>query len=87
MSDAFLQAWDEKMRETHGVNWGLIFAEMVQALWLNIVQDGKAEALSIHSDSLDIAELYAPFSHQQLILEKSLELRPETDINPRFIDH
>ncbi len=41
-----------------------------------------AEALAIHSDSLDIAELYAPFSHQQLILEKSLELRPETDINP-----
>ena len=41
-----------------------------------------AEALSIHNSSLDIAELYAPFSHQQIILERALELQAETEINP-----
>jgi acetyl-CoA acetyltransferase len=32
--------------------------------------------------SVDTAELHAPFSHQELILRRELELSPDTEINP-----
>ncbi|MEI6699000.1 MAG: lipid-transfer protein, partial [Mycobacteriaceae bacterium] len=32
--------------------------------------------------SIDIAEVYAPFSHQQLILTEAIGLTPSTKINP-----
>ena len=31
---------------------------------------------------IDVAELYAPFSHQQIILQRALELGDDTAINP-----
>ena len=31
---------------------------------------------------IDVAELHAPFSHQEVILRNALELGPEVDINP-----
>ena len=42
----------------------------------------SAEILDIHSRKLDVAELYAPFSHQQIILERALALDEGTIINP-----
>ncbi|WP_372780357.1 thiolase domain-containing protein [Litorivivens sp.] len=41
----------------------------------------SAEALQLDRDKLDCAELYAPFSHQQLILQQALGLKENTDIN------
>ena len=32
--------------------------------------------------SIDVAEIYAPFSHQQLILTEALGLKPSTKVNP-----
>jgi len=34
------------------------------------------------SGHIDVAELYAPFSHQEIILSRALGLREETQINP-----
>ena len=31
---------------------------------------------------VDVAEVYAPFSHQQIILQRALDLGDDTDINP-----
>ena len=42
----------------------------------------SAKVLNIHSDKLDVAELYAPFSHQQLILQEALKLKEDTRVNP-----
>ena len=41
-----------------------------------------AETLKLDGDKLDVAELYAPFSHQQLILQQSLKLTDNTRVNP-----
>ncbi|MFT5604475.1 MAG: acetyl-CoA acetyltransferase [Paracoccaceae bacterium] len=41
-----------------------------------------AEVLELHSDKVDVAELYAPFSHQQIILQQALKLNAETRVNP-----
>jgi acetyl-CoA acetyltransferase len=35
-----------------------------------------------HNGPIDVAELYAPFSHQEIILSRALELGPETAVNP-----
>lgn len=40
-----------------------------------------AESMNIHSDKIDIAELYAPFSHQELILSQALSLSDKTEVN------
>jgi acetyl-CoA acetyltransferase len=40
-----------------------------------------AAQLEIDSDKIDIAELYAPFSHQEIILSKALSLKENTQIN------
>lgn len=42
----------------------------------------SAGVLNIHSDRLDVAELYAPFSHQQILLQQALQLSEETVVNP-----
>ena len=42
----FKRAWDETMAETHGVNWGGFFAEIVQKL-LGDIYAGKTDALSL----------------------------------------
>ena len=34
------------------------------------------------SGSIDVAEIYAPFTHQQLILAEAIGLGPSTKINP-----
>ncbi|WP_280459207.1 thiolase domain-containing protein [Nocardia carnea] len=34
------------------------------------------------TSGIDVAELHAPFSHQQLILAEALGLKPETKVNP-----
>ena len=36
----------------------------------------------VGADRIDLAELYAPFSHQELILKKALNLGDDTSINP-----
>jgi len=41
-----------------------------------------AGTLKLDGDKLDVAELYAPFSHQQLILQQSLKLTDNTRVNP-----
>ena len=41
-----------------------------------------ASAAGAGDGPIDVAELYAPFSHQQIILQRALELGPDTTINP-----
>lgn len=41
-----------------------------------------AEKAGVHKQPLDIAELYAPFSHQQLILKDAIGLSDDVNINP-----
>jgi acetyl-CoA acetyltransferase len=41
-----------------------------------------AEGAGVGEGAVDVAELYAPFSHQELILADALGLGSETDINP-----
>ncbi len=42
----FKRAWDETMAETHGVNWGGLFAQIVQKLLDDIIA-GETDALSL----------------------------------------
>ena len=42
----FKRAWDETMAETHGINWGKLFAEIVQNL-LDDIYARKTDALSL----------------------------------------
>ena len=41
-----------------------------------------AEGAGAAKGKIDVAELYAPFSHQEIILSRALGLGEETDINP-----
>ena len=41
-----------------------------------------AEQAGVGEGAVDVAELYAPFSHQELILSRALGLGEETSINP-----
>lgn len=41
-----------------------------------------AESAAVSSGRVDVAEIYAPFSHQEIILSRALGLGEETDINP-----
>lgn len=41
-----------------------------------------AEQAGVHAGKVDVAELYAPFSHQEIILSRALGLGEETSINP-----
>jgi len=41
-----------------------------------------AENAGMGKGKVDVAELYAPFSHQELILSRALGLSEDTDINP-----
>ena len=41
-----------------------------------------AETVGVKNGKVDVAELYAPFSHQEIILRRALELGDDTDINP-----
>ncbi|KAA1193170.1 lipid-transfer protein [Pseudohalioglobus sediminis] len=41
-----------------------------------------AERAGVGDGPVDVAELYAPFSHQELILARALGLGEQTDINP-----
>ncbi|RLQ23142.1 lipid-transfer protein [Seongchinamella sediminis] len=41
-----------------------------------------AEAAGMGAGRVDVAELYAPFSHQELVLSRALGLGEETSINP-----
>lgn len=41
-----------------------------------------AEKCGVGKDKLDVAELYAPYSHQELILKDALGLAEDTPINP-----
>ncbi len=40
------------------------------------------EAAGVNNGPVDVAELYAPFSHQEIILKRALGLSEETVINP-----
>tara|TARA_R110000823_G_scaffold291009_6_gene409364 strand:+ start:26728 stop:27786 length:1059 start_codon:yes stop_codon:yes gene_type:complete len=40
------------------------------------------ERAGVHNGSVDVAELYAPFSHQELILTRALGLAESTSVNP-----
>lgn len=40
-----------------------------------------AKKLNLHADTLDVAELYAPFSHQEIILRDALSLKEDTPVN------
>ena len=47
------------------------------------VSTRQAAAAAGASDGpIDVAELYAPFSHQQIILQRALELGDDTAVNP-----
>ncbi|HXH56056.1 thiolase domain-containing protein [Iamia sp.] len=41
-----------------------------------------AEKAGVADGTIDVAELHAPFSHQELILREALGLGPEVDVNP-----
>lgn len=41
-----------------------------------------AEGAGVGAGKVDVAELYAPFSHQELILTRALGLGDETNVNP-----
>lgn len=41
-----------------------------------------AERAGVHQGSVDVAEIHAPFSHQEIILREALGLDPSTIINP-----
>lgn len=41
-----------------------------------------AEGAGMNNGVVDVAELYAPFSHQEIILTRALGLKEETSINP-----
>ena len=41
-----------------------------------------AEGAGLGRDAVDVAELYAPFSHQEIILTRALGLGEETSVNP-----
>ncbi|WP_372861145.1 thiolase domain-containing protein [Spongiibacter sp.] len=41
-----------------------------------------AEAAGVAQGPVDIAELYAPFSHQEIILRRALNLSDDTEVNP-----
>lgn len=41
-----------------------------------------AEQAGVANGKIDVAELYAPFSHQEIILSRALGLDDSTDINP-----
>lgn len=41
-----------------------------------------AERAGVHDGAVDVAELYAPFSHQEIILRRALSLDDSTSVNP-----
>lgn len=41
-----------------------------------------ARAAGVAEGPVEVAELYAPFSHQEIILARALELGPDTRVNP-----
>jgi acetyl-CoA acetyltransferase len=41
-----------------------------------------AEGAGVAAGNVDVAELHAPFSHQELILREAMGLGPEVSINP-----
>lgn len=41
-----------------------------------------AAAAGVHRGPVHVAEIYAPFSHQEILLSRALELAPETLVNP-----
>lgn len=41
-----------------------------------------AEAVGLHTGPVDVAELYAPFSHQEILIQEALGLAEGTEINP-----
>ncbi|WP_062262191.1 thiolase domain-containing protein [Endozoicomonas arenosclerae] len=41
-----------------------------------------AEAVGVNSAKVDVAEIHAPFSHQEIILKKALGLGDDTVVNP-----
>ena len=41
-----------------------------------------AEKAGVAKDKLDIAEVYAPFSHQSILVERALGIGPNTTVNP-----
>lgn len=42
----------------------------------------SAKALGVSDAPVDVAELYAPFSHQEIMLKEALGLDENTDVNP-----
>jgi acetyl-CoA acetyltransferase len=41
-----------------------------------------ADAAGLDGDGVDVAELYAPFSHQEIVLRRALGLADDVDVNP-----
>jgi acetyl-CoA acetyltransferase len=41
-----------------------------------------AERAGVHQGRIDVAELHAPFSHQQIILTEAMGLGRDVDVNP-----
>lgn len=48
----------------------------------SVSTEQAAEAAGVANGPVDIAELYAPFSHQEIILKQALKLGDNTTINP-----
>ena len=46
----FCQMWDKKMREAHGTEWGMLFAEEMKQIMTNL-QNGDGMALSHFMES------------------------------------
>ena len=70
---AVIRAIDHRM-ETHNLG--------ARDLTRSVSTEQAAAACGVADGDVDIAELYAPFSHQELILTKALGLSGETTVNP-----
>ncbi|MEM0954326.1 MAG: lipid-transfer protein [Pseudomonadota bacterium] len=70
---ALLRGIDHRM-ETHNLG--------ARDLTRSVSTEQAAAAADVASGPVDVAELYAPFSHQEIILQKALGLGSETAVNP-----
>ena len=46
----FATTWDTRMAEEHKADWGKLFAEILQDLWIRTAHNGDTYALSVHME-------------------------------------
>ena len=70
---ALIRGMDHRM-ESHNMG--------ARDLTRSVSTEQAAAAAGVADGPVEVAELYAPFSHQELILQKALNLDASTEINP-----